>query len=41
MIIIHGVNEASFLPRLLTPLVEEALRRFPVVIVTGVSCRSR
>jgi predicted AAA+ superfamily ATPase len=35
MIIIHGVNEARFLPRLLTPLVEEALRRFPVVIVTG------
>ncbi|MBI2467089.1 MAG: ATP-binding protein [Candidatus Rokubacteria bacterium] len=33
MIIIHGVNK--ILPRILMPIVEEALGQFPVVVVTG------
>ena len=37
MIIIHEVNRfaARFIPRLLMPTVEEALRQFPVVVLTG------
>ena len=37
MTIIHGVNRSHvpFLPRLLTPVVEETLRQFPVVVLTG------
>src|SRR3989304_4810123 len=37
MTIMHIVNRSHvlFLPRLLPPIVEEALRQFPVVVLTG------
>ncbi len=35
MIIIHGMNSRGILPRLLAPHVREALKAFPVVVVTG------
>jgi len=37
MTIIHAVNRLhnAFIPRLLTPVVEESLRQFPVVVLTG------
>src|SRR3972149_6310100 len=37
MTIMHVVNRShvAFLPRLLTPIVEETLRQFPVVVLTG------
>src|SRR3989304_1785176 len=37
MIIIHAVNRLQdrFIPRLLAPVIEEALGQFPVVVLTG------
>lgn len=35
MIIIHGMNSPSILPRVLSPCVEKALRAAPVVVITG------
>ena len=35
MIIIHGVNGLHVLPRALAPVLERAMRSFPVVVVTG------
>ena len=35
MIIIHAMNDAWYLPRLLSPLVKRALKTSPVVVVSG------